>query len=117
MEENQFKIDDTWYKVEGYIQRNSRSRVKMEFKSYSSKNGKKALTYIKPLGDSKLLIAIHTGRMHQIRATLEYLGMSILGDTLYGSGFSKSMPEEIELESVLLGFKDMDGNDLVIKNV
>jgi 23S rRNA-/tRNA-specific pseudouridylate synthase len=112
-----FKLDSTWYKVAGYIRRSSRSRVKMEFRSYSSNNAKNALTYIKPLGQEKLLIMIHTGRMHQIRATLEYLEMNIVGDTLYGQGFSKSMPEEIELESVLLGFKDMDGNDLVIKNV
>ncbi len=48
---------------------------------------------------------IETGRMHQIRATLEYLGVNIINDSLYATKKGKGgVPEEIELKSILISF-------------
>jgi len=114
---NKFLLDDSWYKASGYIRRSLRNRVKMEFNIFKSGNAKSSLSYIKPVSKQEVLVMIETGRMHQIRATLEYLGMAIVGDTLYGNGSERSMPERIELKSILLKFKDMEGKDLIIKDV
>jgi 23S rRNA-/tRNA-specific pseudouridylate synthase len=54
--------------------------------------------------DSRLLIKIVTGRMHQIRATLNYYGYYIKGDTLYKPGKGNSSSEEIMLKSIYLSF-------------
>lgn len=50
--------------------------------------GKMAITEYRLLesrgGYSLLEIKLHTGRTHQIRAHMQYLGHPVLGDTLYG---------------------------------
>lgn len=114
---NDFLLDNSWYEARGYIRRSPRNRVKMEFNIFKSGNAKNSLSYIKPVSNQDILVIIETGRMHQIRATLEYLGMTIVGDTLYGNGSQRSMPEKIELKSILLKFKDMEGKDLIIKDI
>jgi len=114
LEANDFECDDTWFKAEGYIRRSPRNRVKMQFRKYMGKNSKRALSYIKPINEQQVLVVIKTGRMHQIRATLEYFGIGIKGDTLYGLSKSSSMPDEIALKSILLGFKEPNGDDFEI---
>ncbi len=118
LEENNFVCDESWARVEGYIQRSNKNRMKMFFtplkRSYG--NGKLAISYIKPLSKEELLIKIETGRMHQIRATLEYLGLNILGDTLYSTKNGKGgIPEKIELESILLSLENPDGERMTFK--
>ena len=85
--------------------------MKMRFTPQKFNNGGKyALTYVKPINENELLIKIETGRMHQIRATLEYLGINIVGDTLYSTKKGKGgVPDSIELTSVLLSFENMRG--------
>ncbi len=100
----------SWEKMEGYIGRSSVNRYKMEFKKYEFGGSKYALSYIKFFG-KEVLIKIDTGRMHQIRSTLEYLGLHIKGDCLYGN--SKDGNEMIMLESVLLSFLNIDGKRLI----
>ena len=51
--------------------------------------------------------------MHQIRATLEYLGYSIKGDNLYG--MAKGDGSNIMLEAVLLSFVKPDGERIILK--
>lgn len=46
-------------------------------------------------------IDLHTGRSHQIRTQLQYIGHPLLGDARYGSGLYKG---DIALESFMLGF-------------
>jgi 23S rRNA pseudouridine1911/1915/1917 synthase len=99
---------EDWYKAEGYIGRSPQNRYKMEFRNYESNGFKYALSYIKPLGEYAV-IKIETGRMHQIRATLQYLGLRIVGDSLYGVNNRKYESSDIELESVILSFVKKNG--------
>lgn len=98
-------------KVEGYITRDTTDRKKMRFFPLHAKviKGKKrlALSYIYPVTNDTLLIRIFTGRMHQIRATLKYLGYSIEGDKKYGGRGGK---EEMALQSILIGFRNIAGD-------
>lgn len=57
-----------------------------------SDDGDTAITeyyVIKQLDDMSLLyISLHTGRTHQIRVHMQYIGHSIVGDSLYGNSSS-----------------------------
>lgn len=112
---NNFELDDSWYKAEGYIGRSAMNRMKMCFKTYPTGNFKYALSYLKPMSDDTILIVIKTGRMYQIRATLEYLGMNIVGDTLFETMKGGKIPEAIDLESVLLSGQDMEGSKFLTR--
>lgn len=117
LEKDEFVCDDSWYKVEGYIYRSNGNRMKMKFNHENRGKGYRySLTYIKPLNNHQILVKIETGRMHQIRASLEYLGINIVGDTLYESFSGKGgIPEEISLRAILLGFEDMQGERKVFR--
>ena len=104
----------SWFNMRGYIGRSSKNRYKMEFKQYEFGGSKFAESYILKSKD-QVLVKIETGRMHQIRVSLEYLGLNILGDTLYGSNGSKNQSESIMLESVLLSFVKQNGERLTLK--
>jgi 23S rRNA-/tRNA-specific pseudouridylate synthase len=114
LEESNFKCSRDWLKAEGYITRSKGNRVKMQYRRYMGRTSKRALSYIKPISNEQVLVVIKTGRMHQIRATLEYYGIGIKGDTLYGISKSTTLPEKIALESIFLGFKELDGDDFTI---
>lgn len=114
LENNNFVCDDTWYKIDGYIKRSQSNRMKMQLCDVSASGSKYSLTYIKPINRKQLLIKIETGRMHQIRASLEHIGLHIIGDTLYCNSKGKGIPDNIELESVLISFIDMDGKRLTV---
>lgn len=111
--EKGFELDNSWLKAEGYIGRSTINRMKMVFKSYTFNHGKYALSYIKPLSKDQFLIIIKTGRMYQIRATLEYLGVNVVGDTQFKTLRGGEIPTAIELESVLISCRDMQGNKLI----
>jgi 23S rRNA pseudouridine1911/1915/1917 synthase len=113
-ESSNFKCGRDWLKAEGYIVRSKGNRVKMQYRRYKGRTSKRALSYIKPISNEQVLVVIKTGRMHQIRATLEYYGIGIKGDTLYGISKSTTLPEKIALESIFLGFKELDGDDFTI---
>jgi len=117
LEKNNFRCDNSWYMVEGYIHRSNMNRMKMRFSRESSgKKHKYALTYVKPLNNEQIIVKIETGRMHQIRASLEYLRVHIVGDTLYETLSGKGgIPDEIALKSVLLSFTDEDNQRKVFR--
>lgn len=61
---------------------------------------------IKNLGDFTILeVQLLTGRKHQIRASLQFLGHPVVGDRKYGS----SIDDRLQLESYKL---IMDGNEI-----
>ncbi|OPZ24270.1 MAG: Ribosomal large subunit pseudouridine synthase A [bacterium ADurb.BinA186] len=72
-----------------------------------SEQGESALTHfrvLKQIGDYWLIEALPvSGRMHQIRAHLQFLGLSIVGDKLYGATTSCA-PHTIALCAVHLSF-------------
>lgn len=108
------KVWFNWYLADGYIGRSRKNRYKMEFKKYKSGNAKRAVSYILP-SENEMLIKIETGRMHQIRATLEYLGLHISGDNLYGVSKKVYESSNISLESVFLSFLKPSGERITIE--
>ncbi len=69
----------------------NRHSVKRKEMSVSFLKGRRAITEwevvsVFSLGFSALRITTHTGRTHQIRVHMAYIGHPVLGDTLYGYG-------------------------------
>ena len=105
-------------------------------KAKLSRSGKSAQTYFRILEkySQHTLVACKpiTGRMHQIRLHLAYLGASIVGDTLYGGenlylsslkrkfNLSKDAEEQplikrFALHSVQLGFTLLQGEEITVE--
>ena len=89
------KIRPSKGKIETLITRSSRNRQMMEV---SQKKGKKAITNYKTIEIfenkyvptlSLLECKLETGRTHQIRVHMHYLGNSIVGDNKYKKKFKK----------------------------
>lgn len=68
-------------------------------------NGKPSVTHYKTVGqtdNSKLLeIALETGRTHQIRVHMSYIGFPLLGDEMYGGDMT-----EIKRQALHCGYID-----------
>ena len=79
------KFKETEFRIETTIGRHPIDRKKM---APNVKNGKKAITDVKVLkelkGYSLIECTLHTGRTHQIRVHLSYIGHPLLGDEVYG---------------------------------
>lgn len=94
--------------IETFIRRHPTNRLKFEV----ANEGKLAITKYsleKPLKNASLLdIKIYTGRTHQIRVHMSYLGNPIVGDTLYGykhSYFDKTLEHMIGERFLLVAYK------------
>ncbi len=98
-------IYDNWDRVEGYIRRSPYNRKKMVFST--EEGGKEAVSYIYYIKTNEVLVNIVTGRMHQIRATLKFLGYTIEGDDLYTRKDGRNS-NSISLKAVQLRFKNID---------
>lgn len=92
--------------LEGYISRDKSRRFRRVFELQGE--GKYASSKITRQNGDKLDIEIYTGRTHQIRATLRYLGLCVKGDVLYGSE-TEYADKHIDLQCSYLEFKDMEG--------
>ncbi|HLC39243.1 MAG TPA: RluA family pseudouridine synthase [Patescibacteria group bacterium] len=76
----------------------------------TSSFGKNAETHFETLQEfhwqnyifSKLLAIPKTGRTHQIRVHLKFLGLPILGDLLYGKGQAKKIAQKLKIKRQLL---------------
>ncbi len=102
------KIRPSKGKIETFITRSSKNRQMMEV---SNSKGKKAITNYKTLEIfennniptfSLLECKLETGRTHQIRVHMNYLGNSIVGDDKYKKKFKKLKDIEPLLEKILM---------------
>ncbi len=101
------KVRPSKGKIETFITRSSKNRQMMEV---SNSKGKKAITNYETLEIfenediptfSLLECKLETGRTHQIRVHMNYLGNSIVGDDKYKKKFKKFKDIEPSLEKIL----------------
>ncbi|MEN2776082.1 RluA family pseudouridine synthase [Acetivibrio clariflavus] len=92
-------------KIDAPIGRHPVDRKKM---AVNTKNGRRAVTHFKVLERFKdatmLEVKLETGRTHQIRVHMSYIGYPIIGDTVYGRKKDKYNIEGQALHAKLLGF-------------
>lgn len=106
------KIENIWAEgeekvVEGSMRRDPGNRLRRLFNPTGG--GKFAASRVKYIGNNVFEVEIFTGRTHQIRATLRYLGFVVNGDSLYGSKVVSVLPNSIDLKCIFLEFKDSKG--------
>ena len=102
-------------KISLAIGRSKKDRKKMAVTS-EGPTSKSAVTNYEVLkkfkGISKLAIMLETGRTHQIRVHMSYIGHPILGDKTYGG----PKAERVMLHAKSLGFKHpMSGKDMLFE--
>lgn len=75
--------------AEGYLSKDLNSPIRKKRNFSTAGTGETCKTTFEPIesknGITKLLAFPETGRLHQIRATLQSLGFPIVGDKLYGT--------------------------------
>ena len=105
------KIRPSKGKVETLIARSSRNRQMMEV---NNTKGKRAITYYKTIEIfenkniptfSLLECELETGRTHQIRVHMNYLGNSIVGDDKYKKKYKKLQNIDAGLENLISKLK------------
>lgn len=80
------------------VGRNKNDRKKM---TVDPENGRRAVTYYTVLeeypvfGSSYIRLRLETGRTHQIRVHMSYLGHPVIGDEVYGNKASRALFPEI----------------------
>ncbi|MGE5615125.1 MAG: RluA family pseudouridine synthase [Bacillota bacterium] len=91
--------------IDAPIGRHPVNRKKM---AVNLKNGRKAVTHFRVLERFKsatlLELTLETGRTHQIRVHLSYIGHPVIGDTVYGKKSKKYCFEGQALHARVLGF-------------
>ena len=92
-------------KIDAPIGRHPQERKKM---AVNTKNGRRAVTYFKVLERFKsatlLEVRLETGRTHQIRVHLSYIGHPLIGDPVYGRKKQQYDLNGQALHAKLLGF-------------
>lgn len=98
-------VKDDLGKVDAPLGRSEKDRKK---RAVTSKNGKSAVTnyqVVKRYGKYTLLkLKLETGRTHQIRVHMKYIGHPVVGDDVYGSKLNKFGLEGQLLHSKTVGF-------------
>lgn len=100
-------IDKDNIKIDLPIGRSDRDRIKM---AVTEKNSRNAITYIKVLerfkksGYTLIEANLETGRTHQIRVHMSYIGYPLLGDEIYSNGKNEFGVKGQMLHAKTLGF-------------
>jgi len=85
------------------LARDSANRTKMKVGFIDSKDARTDIKVLKRFNDATYVeLKIHTGRMHQIRVHMKFLGYPIVGDSKYGP--RKAEAKEMLLHAVTLSF-------------
>ncbi len=91
-----------------------RSRLDRKKMNISIDRGRDAVTRFEVAEEFKdaalLNVYPETGRTHQIRVHLSYIGHPVIGDKLYGNSDSKKMARELGLERQFLHAKKLEFN-------
>jgi 23S rRNA pseudouridine1911/1915/1917 synthase len=96
--------DDTG-KVDAPLGRSEKDRKKRAVTSKNSKNAVTNYQVVKRYGKYTLLkLKLETGRTHQIRVHMKYIGHAVVGDDVYGSKLNKFGLEGQLLHSKSVGF-------------
>ncbi len=92
-------------KIDAPIGRHPTQRKKM---TVTDKNAKHAVTHFKVVeelsGYTLIECRLETGRTHQIRVHMQYIGHTLLGDTLYGDKNKLDIEGQV-LHAAVLGFE------------
>lgn len=92
-------------KIDAPIGRHSVDRKKM---AVNTNSGRRAVTYFKVMERFKeatlVEVKLETGRTHQIRVHMSYIGYPIIGDTVYGKKKDRYDTSGQALHAKLLGF-------------
>lgn len=95
-------VEEDTATIDAPIGRNPANRQQMA----AVRSGKEAITHfnvIERFEDSTLLdVTIETGRTHQIRVHLNFIGHAVVGDILYGNKVSARIAEELGLKRQFL---------------
>jgi 23S rRNA pseudouridine1911/1915/1917 synthase len=98
---------DSALEIDKPIGRDSRNRLRMAVVDLSQNAGKQAQTAVEVLDNSAqgclLKCTLKTGRTHQIRVHMAYLGHPLLGDLIYG-GPSSALIQRQALHAFKLNF-------------
>lgn len=94
--------------ISGYISYDE-AAMKMKFSLEPHEQSKSCSTIFTPIFSTKKFTLVEcqliTGRKHQIRSTLQFLNLPIVGDTKYGSMIIT--PNKISLFAYYLAFRDL----------
>jgi 23S rRNA pseudouridine1911/1915/1917 synthase len=73
---------------------------------YDGRQSQTSYQLIKTYGLFSLVrVLLHTGRTHQIRVHMRFIGHPVLGDKMYGAGGDKRIPDGIALHAWSIEFK------------
>ena len=90
--------------IDAPIGRDSTDRKKMAVTSINSKDAITHLRVLKRFKDATLIeLQLETGRTHQIRVHMLYIGHGVMGDPLYLSKNSRNLPGQA-LHARCIGF-------------
>ena len=62
-------MDSTWTLYEGYIGRDRRNRLRMKFREEKFPNSKKAISFVKRIGENEFLVSIEINIFAPSKAT------------------------------------------------
>ena len=109
-------VDKDNLKIDLPIGRSSVDRIKM---AVTEKNSRNAVTYIKVLerfvksGYTLVEATLETGRTHQIRVHMSYIGHPLLGDEVYSKGKNEFGVHGQVLHAKTLGFVHPTTNEYI----